>query len=53
MIWPEISGKVLEVGPGFAKALQFLNHVTLNDGTFAVDPNTIHSYTALEPNPFL
>ncbi|KAJ2677207.1 hypothetical protein IWW42_000012 [Coemansia sp. RSA 1085] len=53
MIWPEISGKVLEVGPGFAESLRFLNHVTLNDGTFAVDPNTIHSYTALEPNPFL
>ncbi|KAJ1749229.1 hypothetical protein LPJ79_003883 [Coemansia sp. RSA 1821] len=53
MIWPEISGNVLEIGPGFAESLRFLNHVTLNDGTFAVDPNTIHSYTALEPNPFL
>ncbi|KAJ2161221.1 hypothetical protein GGF46_001649 [Coemansia sp. RSA 552] len=53
MLWPEIQGKVLEVGPGFAESLRFLTHTTLNDGSYVVDPNTIRSYTALEPNTFL
>ncbi|KAJ2317118.1 hypothetical protein GGI00_006845, partial [Coemansia sp. RSA 2681] len=52
MIWPEISGNVLELGPGFAEALKFLAHTTTNDGSFYVDPNVVKSYTALEPNPF-
>ncbi|KAJ2342000.1 hypothetical protein IWW50_000894 [Coemansia erecta] len=53
MLWPEISGNVLELGPGFAESLRFLNHVTISDGSYVVDPNTITSYTALEPNTFL
>ncbi|KAJ2059751.1 hypothetical protein GGI17_004223 [Coemansia sp. S146] len=53
MIWPEISGNVLELGPGFAASLKFLAHTTTNDGSFHVDPNVIKSYTALEPNPFM
>ncbi|KAJ1667143.1 hypothetical protein IW140_001603 [Coemansia sp. RSA 1813] len=53
MLWPEISGKVLDLGPGFAKSLEFLCHATASDSSYAVDPAVIHSYTALEPNPFL
>ncbi|KAJ2663303.1 hypothetical protein IWW48_001405 [Coemansia sp. RSA 1200] len=53
MIWPEISGKVLDLGPGFAKSLKFLSHATSGDGSFVVDPAVISAYTALEPNPFL
>ncbi|KAJ2689079.1 hypothetical protein GGH99_002899, partial [Coemansia sp. RSA 1285] len=53
MIWPEISGKVLDLGPGFAKSLKFLSHATAADGSHVVDPAVISGYTALEPNPFL
>ncbi|KAJ2393263.1 hypothetical protein H4S02_000308 [Coemansia sp. RSA 2611] len=53
MIWPEITGNVLELGPGFAESLRFLNHVTASDGSYVVDPHTITSYTALEPNAFM
>ncbi|KAJ2296581.1 hypothetical protein IW139_003285, partial [Coemansia sp. RSA 353] len=52
-LWPEISGNVLELGPGFAESLRFLTHVTISDGSHVVDSNTITSYTALEPNVFL
>ncbi|KAJ2688059.1 hypothetical protein IWW39_002477 [Coemansia spiralis] len=52
-IWPEISGNVLELGPGFAASLKFLAHATTSDGSFHVDPNVIKSYTVLEPNPFM
>ncbi|KAJ2834232.1 hypothetical protein FBU31_001796 [Coemansia sp. 'formosensis'] len=53
MVWPEISGNVLELGPGFAGSLKFLPHATTTDGSFHVDPNFITSYMALEPNPFM
>ncbi|KAJ1787446.1 hypothetical protein LPJ59_005729, partial [Coemansia sp. RSA 2399] len=53
MLWPEISGRVLDLGPGFAKSLEFLCHTTANDSSYVVDPAVIRSYTALEPNPFL
>ncbi|KAJ2801374.1 hypothetical protein H4R20_003696 [Coemansia guatemalensis] len=53
MIWPEVTGKVLEIGPGFAESLRFLKHTTTNDGSYVVDPHVINSYTALEPNKFL
>ncbi|KAJ1989436.1 hypothetical protein GGI25_006076 [Coemansia spiralis] len=53
MLWPEISGKVLDLGPGFAKSLEFLRHATATDGSYAIDSAVVHSYTALEPNPFL
>ncbi|KAJ2461660.1 hypothetical protein GGF42_000049 [Coemansia sp. RSA 2424] len=53
MIWPEISGNVLELGPGFALSLKFLAHTTTSNGSFYVDPNVVKSYTALEPNPFM
>ncbi|KAJ1644486.1 hypothetical protein LPJ64_003852 [Coemansia asiatica] len=52
-IWPDISGKVLELGPGYAQSLQFLKHATLKDGSEAVDPTAIKSYTVIEPNTFL
>ncbi|KAJ2241020.1 hypothetical protein GGH97_004441, partial [Coemansia sp. RSA 475] len=52
-LWTEISGNVLELGPGFAESLRFLTHVTISDGSHVVDSNTITSYTALEPNVFL
>ncbi|KAJ2007259.1 hypothetical protein GGI04_001583 [Coemansia thaxteri] len=52
-IWHEISGNVLELGPGFAGSLKFLAHATTSDGSFYVDPDVIQSYTALEPNPFM
>ncbi|KAJ1729390.1 hypothetical protein LPJ61_003546 [Coemansia biformis] len=52
-IWPEIKGKVLELGPGYAESLRHLDHATATDGAFVVNPGTIHSYTALEPNPFM
>ncbi|KAJ2888319.1 hypothetical protein GGI21_006743, partial [Coemansia aciculifera] len=51
--WHEISGNVLELGPGFAGSLKLLAHATTNNGSFHVDPNIITSYTALEPNPFM
>ncbi|KAJ2778236.1 hypothetical protein H4R18_004712 [Coemansia javaensis] len=53
MVWPEIRGKVLEVGPGYAESVRHLAHTTASNGAFVVDPGTIHSYTALEPNPFM
>ncbi|KAJ2785841.1 hypothetical protein GGI15_001788 [Coemansia interrupta] len=53
LIWPQISGKVLELGPGFAQSLKFLQHATLRDGSSAVDPSVVRSYTVLEPNTFL
>ncbi|KAJ2711998.1 hypothetical protein H4R19_002980 [Coemansia spiralis] len=53
MIWPEIQGKVLELGPGYAESLCHLTHMTATDGAFVVDPGVVHSYTALEPNPFM
>ncbi|KAJ2081103.1 hypothetical protein H4R24_002574 [Coemansia sp. RSA 988] len=53
MIWPDISGKVLELGPGFAESLRFLSHTTTNDGSYVVDLHVTNSYTALEPNKFL
>ncbi|KAJ1801849.1 hypothetical protein LPJ56_006332, partial [Coemansia sp. RSA 2599] len=52
-LWPDISGKVLELGPGYAQSLQFLRHTTLKDGSEAVDPAVIKSYTVIEPNTFL
>ncbi|KAJ1965826.1 hypothetical protein GGI12_000513 [Dipsacomyces acuminosporus] len=52
-LWPEISGKVLEIGPGYAASLKHLQHKVLADGSSIVDPSVIRSYTALEPNEFL
>ncbi|KAJ1821761.1 hypothetical protein LPJ75_000637 [Coemansia sp. RSA 2598] len=52
-IWSEISGKVLELGPGYAQSLRLLQHTTLKDGSEAVDPAVIKSYTVIEPNTFL
>ncbi|KAJ2829375.1 hypothetical protein IWW50_000892 [Coemansia erecta] len=52
-IWPDISGKVLELGPGYASALEHLPHKTTSTGKFLTDPDIIQSYTALEPNPFM
>ncbi|KAJ1821762.1 hypothetical protein LPJ56_001073 [Coemansia sp. RSA 2599] len=51
-IWSKISGKVLELGPGYAQSLQLLQHTTLKDGSEAVDPAVIKSYTVIEPNTF-
>ncbi|KAJ2543947.1 hypothetical protein EV175_005937, partial [Coemansia sp. RSA 1933] len=53
VLWKEISGKVLDLGPGFAKSLEFLCHTTTSDSSHVVDPAVVHSYTALEPNPFM
>ncbi|KAJ1880147.1 hypothetical protein H4R99_006780 [Coemansia sp. RSA 1722] len=53
MLWPSISGKVLELGPGYAQSLKFLKHTTLKDGSTSIDPAFIQSYTVLEPNTFL
>ncbi|KAJ2799659.1 hypothetical protein H4R21_003474 [Coemansia helicoidea] len=52
-IWPDIQGKVLELGPGYAESLRHLTHMTATDGAYVVDPGVVHSYTALEPNPYM
>ncbi|KAJ2369558.1 hypothetical protein H4S01_000925 [Coemansia sp. RSA 2610] len=40
-VWPEVKGKVLDLGPGYAQSLELL---TMSE---------ISSYVALEPNPFM
>ncbi|KAJ2801373.1 hypothetical protein H4R20_003695 [Coemansia guatemalensis] len=52
-LWKEAYGNVLEVGPGFSASLKHLQHKTTKDSNYVVDPDVIHSYTALEPNPFM
>ncbi|PIA19687.1 hypothetical protein COEREDRAFT_36998, partial [Coemansia reversa NRRL 1564] len=53
VLWKEAYGNVLELGPGFSSSLKHLHHKTTNDSSYNVDPAVIHSYTALEPNPFM
>ncbi|KAJ1900277.1 hypothetical protein LPJ66_001589 [Kickxella alabastrina] len=53
MIWPDISGKVLELGPGYAQSLKLLRHTTMKDGSESVDPAFIQAYTVIEPNSFM
>ncbi|KAJ2449534.1 hypothetical protein EV183_004846 [Coemansia sp. RSA 2336] len=52
-IWPEIYGKVLDLGPGLAASLKLLQHKTSSDGKYVVDSNHIQKYVAVEPNSFL
>ncbi|KAJ1933583.1 hypothetical protein GGF37_006676, partial [Kickxella alabastrina] len=53
MIWPDISGNVLELGPGYAQSLKLLRHTTMKDGSESVDPAFIQAYTVIEPNSFM
>ncbi|KAJ2338610.1 hypothetical protein GGF43_006838, partial [Coemansia sp. RSA 2618] len=52
-LWKEVSGKVLELGPGYGSSLELLPHKTASDGQFITDPDVIQSYTVVEPNPFM
>ncbi|KAJ1812841.1 hypothetical protein LPJ60_006471 [Coemansia sp. RSA 2675] len=53
MLWPEIPGNVLELGPGFAVSLKLLAHTTTSDGSFHVESSIFKLYTVLGPNSFM
>ncbi|KAJ1828027.1 hypothetical protein LPJ70_007347, partial [Coemansia sp. RSA 2708] len=52
-LWLDVTGKVLELGPGFSSSLKLLPHKTTSAGQYLTNSEVIQSYTALEPNPFM